>query len=131
MCRFQRVRWLFGRRRLRSTQDRLNSGPQGADGCGMIPAMDEFKATVDSLGNWSLSALDGVREIRIFADRVDNTARMEICLEQDSWSARERVIDGMIEIREMFFDDFSISYTFGEASEGLTPSDRAEFLVYA
>ncbi|WP_448060275.1 hypothetical protein [Cellulomonas hominis] len=57
---------------------------------------------------------------------------MEICLAQDSWTARERVIDAMIEIRDMFFDDFSISYTFGDAGEaGLTPRERAESLVYA
>ena len=97
----------------------------------MIPSMDEFKAAVDSLGNWSVSNIPGVREIRIFSDRVDNTAHMEICLQSDSWSAREHAIDAMVDIREMFFDDFSISYTFGKAGEGLTPSERAESLVYA
>ncbi len=97
----------------------------------MIADMDEFKAAVDSLGNWSVSNLPGVREIRIFADRTDNTARMEICLDEDSWTARETVIDGMIEICEMFFDDFSISYSFGTAGSGLTPRERAESLIYA
>lgn len=98
----------------------------------MIRHMDDFKAAVDSLGNWSLSNLPGVRVIRIFADRADHTARMEICLDHDTWTAREKVIESMVEIRDMFFDDFSISYSFGHAGEaGLTPRERAESLVYA
>ncbi len=98
----------------------------------MIRRMDEFKATVDSLGTWSLDNIPEAHVIRILADRVDNTARMEICLRQDSWAARERAIDAMVEIREMFLDDFSITYTFGNAGEsGLTPRERAESLLYA
>lgn len=79
-----------------------------------------------------MSNLPGVRQVRVFSHREDRTAHMEICLRVDTWPAREAVIDAMGEIREMFFDDLSISYSFGDAGAGgMSPSEQAESLVYA
>jgi hypothetical protein len=37
-----------------------------------------------------------------------------------------------VEIREMFFEDFSITYSFGATDEErLTPTERAESLLFA
>ena len=94
--------------------------------------MESVKVIIDSLGNYSVSMLDGVREIRIFVDEDDRTAHMEICLDHDTWARRERVIDQMVEVREMFIDDVAISYAFGasEARE-LAEAEGARSLVYA
>ncbi|MGE9361830.1 hypothetical protein [Isoptericola nanjingensis] len=77
--------------------------------------MDDFQVARDSLGNWSVANLPGVVEVRIYADEKDRSAHMEICLEQDTWQARDAVIDEMVEIEAMFFDDFAITYSFGES----------------
>ena len=96
------------------------------------PPLDEFRAAIDSLGNWSVSNIPGVREIRLFWDEPDGVAHMEICLANDSGAAREQAIDALIEIREMFIDDFSISYAFGATDEtALTSQERSSSLVFA
>lgn len=87
---------------------------------------------IDSLGNYSVSMLEGVHEVRILVDEDDRTAHMELCLRSDTWGNRERVVDQMVEIREMFIDDVSISYSFGSSEAAdLVQSEGAQSLVFA
>jgi hypothetical protein len=80
--------------------------------------MDTFKVDVECLGQWSLDNLSGVREVHVIAHETDRTAHLEFFLEEDTWPARERVIEQMVEIQEMFFEEFSISYNFGQVTDG-------------
>jgi len=90
-----------------------------------------FKADVDSLGHWSVANLPGVKAVRITSCQADRTAHMEISLISDTWPNRERAIDAMIEIIEMFFDDFAISYVFADIGEDTAAAQGPRTLVYA
>ena len=89
-----------------------------------------FKAAVDSLGHWSVDTIPGARSVRITACEADGTAHMEIALENDTWANREQAIDAMLEIMEMSFDDFAISYVFADIGEDAA-AERPRTLVYA
>jgi hypothetical protein len=89
-----------------------------------------FKADVDSLGQWSVANIPGARAIRIAACEADRTAHMEIALEHDTWTNREQAIDVMLEIMEMFFEDLAISYVFADIGEAAA-AQRPRTLVYA
>lgn len=74
--------------------------------------MTEFEAAIDSLGIWSVNNLPGVEFVRLTADESDRTVDMEIRLSHDTWNAREKVIERMIDVRAMYLSDFSIAYKF-------------------
>lgn len=76
--------------------------------------MNEFEALVHSLGEHLVITLGkpNLRRIDVFADPTDGTAHIEIVLAQQTWECMSTVVDKMIEIREMFFDDIAIDYRF-------------------
>lgn len=76
--------------------------------------MEDFDALVQSLGESTVDYLgkDRLRQLQIMADHVTGTANIEICLEDNTWESQTRAIERMIEIRDMFLDEISISYVF-------------------
>lgn len=93
--------------------------------------MEAFEALVHSLGECSVTYVgkEHLRQLTIWADELHATAHIEICLEDDSWAAREHAIDKMIEIRQMFLDDISIEYAFsgGDYCYDQAPAEEPEF----
>lgn len=75
--------------------------------------MDDFDALVHSLGEHSVSYLRRdlkLAQLSVFGDQLTGSAFVEIVLSHPTWEERGTAIDRMIEIREMFLDEISISY---------------------
>ena len=94
--------------------------------------MEDFKHAADSLGHWSIDNLSGVKSVLVIADEFRAAVHMRICLQVDTWENRETVIDEMLEIRQMFFDDFVLTYEFGGVEdERLAHAEGATTNVFA
>lgn len=79
--------------------------------------MSHESIDVDALGELALIHLrEQVSEVRLRPDAHYDHVEMILCLREDSWANRETVIDLMVGLRAHHFDDFSIEYTFGDAS---------------
>lgn len=76
--------------------------------------VDDFKALISSLGESTVGYIgaDNLQSLHVRGHEADGTAFVEICLAENSWDEQSRVIDTMLEIREMFFDELSIEYRF-------------------
>jgi len=103
---------------------------------GAEAAMDPFRALLESIlehcKDYIRRDVD-LRALRVTGDSVTETGHIEIVLTKDTWEDQARAIDHMIEIRQMFIDDISLSYEFVRP-EDWQPSEtlpsRSEF-VYA
>ena len=94
--------------------------------------METFDVVIRSLGESSIVYIPGVHLVRIFADETDRTAHMEICLHDSSWAGREAAIDSLVDLRGMFIDDLSLSYTFStETDSELSDAARSRSAVFA
>jgi hypothetical protein len=76
--------------------------------------MNDFEALIQSLGEHIIEYLKAARvsRVRIFPDANSESAHIEICLSDHSWSAQSSAIDKMIEIRAIFLDDIAFDYAF-------------------
>lgn len=76
--------------------------------------MDEFGALVHSLGEHSVDYIgkDRLKLLTVSGDPHSMSARVEICLQDNSWEEQTFVIDKMVEIRTMFLNELSIDYVF-------------------
>lgn len=92
--------------------------------------MSQFEAAMNSLGVWSVNNLPGVDLVRLTPDEADRTVEIEIQLTNDSWAAREQVIDRMIDVRVMYLSDFSIAYSFIDGDKAL-PQAGSRALEFA
>lgn len=93
----------------------------------------EFEALIQSLGEHVVDYLGtSVSTVRIWADELTETARIQICLREATWEAQARAIDKMLELRGMFLDDLSFDYYFVDA-DACTPlsSSRSPELIFA
>lgn len=94
--------------------------------------MEDFEHAVHSLGQWSVDNLSDVKAVHVIADEYLGTAHVGIYLQSDTWDHREVVIDEMIGLREMYFDDFVVTYEFGEIEDDLLArADGATTVVLA
>jgi hypothetical protein len=89
--------------------------------------MDEFDALISSLGESIVAYVgrDNLRRLDVFGDEDDSTARVEICLEDNSWGQQSHAIDKMIELRAMFLDELSLEYRFVEEDRSTASSAHA------
>lgn len=92
--------------------------------------MDDFEALISSLGEHSVDYIgkDNLRQLAVFGDPGNLSARIEICLEENSWAEQTRAIDRMLELRRMFLDEISIDYAFlNEDSCSSTVAERSDY----
>lgn len=92
--------------------------------------MDGHEALVTSLGEHCVDYIgkNNVRQLTATFDGFNGIAHVEICLHNDSWSARESAIDKMIEVREMFIDHVSVDYAFSDEGACVeTEKSQAEY----
>lgn len=80
-------------------------------------------------------ASTGASGFLLYVDPRDQVAHIDVCLREDTWQARERVVDKMVEIHSMFVDDVALSYGFASEdrcrqhdAQGSAPAPR-EFAV--
>ena len=93
---------------------------------------ETFKVIVDSLGHSALTYIPDVHLVRVYSDEVNRTAHLEICLHAETPDAIESAIDGVRELRGLFMDDLSLSYSFGvESQTELSERAREQSLDYA
>lgn len=95
--------------------------------------MDDFKVLIDSLGNYTLSALGpaDVHTVRVWPDEIDRSARIELCLVKDDWDARATAIKVMSEVREIFIEELAIEYAFGGTEAHQDASTTSRSAVFA
>lgn len=95
--------------------------------------MDEFEALVHSVGENSVDYIgkDALKLLTVTGDPQSMAARVEICLEDNSWAEQTRVIDRMIEIRTMFLDELSIDYVFVDEDNCTRSAARRSDYSYA
>lgn len=92
--------------------------------------MDDSEALVHSLGEHCVDYIGkhNLRQLTATFDHMNGVAHVEICLANDSWSARESAIDKMIEVRQMFLDEVSVDYAFsGEGACIDVESSQVEY----
>lgn len=92
--------------------------------------MDDHEALVTSLGEHCVDYIgkNNIRQLSASFDSVNGIAHVEICLDNDSWSARETAIDKMIEVRSMFLDEVSVDYAFSDEGACVeTEKTQAEY----
>lgn len=93
---------------------------------------ETFKVIVDSLGHSALTYIPDVHLVRIYSDELNRTAHLEICLHAETRESLEEAIAGVIELRLLFIDDLSLSYSFGtETDAELSDRARERSLVFA
>ncbi|WP_340539424.1 hypothetical protein [Nocardioides sp. GXZ039] len=76
--------------------------------------MDDFQALISSLGESVVTYVgkDRLQSLYVFGDPGDMAAAIELGLAENTWEFQQHAIDKLIEIREMFLDEVSISYRF-------------------
>lgn len=92
--------------------------------------MDDFEALIHSLGEHSVDYIgkDRLRQLVVFGDALSETARIEICLTENTWSEQTRVIERMLELRAMFLDELSLDYLFvDEDNCTRTAAERSDY----
>ena len=54
-------------------------------------------------------------------DEYYHHVEIVICLREDTWAARERVIEDMVKLRQHLINEMTVEYSFGEraADDGL------------
>ena len=50
--------------------------------------------------------------------RYTDHIELILCLREDTWANREEVISKMVDFRALYFDEYSIEYSFGDHSTG-------------
>lgn len=60
----------------------------------------------------------------------DKVVDLVVCMKDDSWDARETVLDLLVEIHAMYVDDFTLSYTLLDAACAPAP-ENASLGAYA
>lgn len=78
--------------------------------------MDQHEALVNSLGEHCVDYIGkgNLSRLTIALDHANGVAHVEICLQDDSWTAREKAIDAMVDVRLMFLDEVSVDYAFAD-----------------
>lgn len=76
--------------------------------------MEDFPALIHSLGEHAVSYIgrDLLRGLVVAGDPDNGSAEVEILLEDNTWENQSHAVDRMIELRTMFLDEISISYSF-------------------
>ncbi len=78
---------------------------------------DSFRATVVSLGEWTLDNLKGTvpfTHIQVLADPSLGFARLTLTLDPDTWENRSAALDKLAEVRIMFLDELALEFSFEE-----------------
>jgi hypothetical protein len=79
-----------------------------------ITDMDDFQALISSLGESTVAYVgeSNLQSLLVFGDPADMTAAIELGLRENTWELQEHAIDRLLEVREIFLDELSISYCF-------------------
>lgn len=99
----------------------------------MTTPMTDFQASVHSLGETTVGYIgkDRVQSLRVLGDEFEGSADIEVCLKEWTWEDREHAITRLIEVQEMFFNEFAISYAFVGPDEIDEPVQRRALDVMA
>lgn len=78
--------------------------------------MNEFEALIESLFQHVLDGVgkDHLTYVSVEGDERTATADIHLVLRWHSWDEMSRAIDRMVDLREMFFGEIAIGYTFIE-----------------
>lgn len=88
----------------------------------MPEPIPDLRLDAGDVGDLALMYLgEDVEEVRVRPDAHYDHLELVVCLYEDSWSAREVVIDRMVTLRQHLFSDWSIEYAFGDAGVSTVP----------
>lgn len=100
--------------------------------CVIVRRMEDFPALIHSIGEHAVSYIgrQNLAALSVAGDRVNGSAHIEIVLQDNSWTQQSRAIDKMIELRAMFMDEISLSYSFSGADVVDVPADAEHESTY-
>lgn len=88
---------------------------------------------MNSLGEHAVSYIGGnaLRALTVTGDPQSMSARVEICLIENTWAEQTRVIDKMIDLRTMFLNELSIDYVFVDEDQSTADATKRSDYSYA
>lgn len=93
--------------------------------------MNSFQATIQSLLEQvkMYVGTDHLSKVVVESREGSGLATVSIVLDEDTWAERERAIDKMLDVQEIFLNDIGVEYAFRDVPVSSDP--RVEAQQYA